>query len=112
MSEKLKSKLNWQKLCYKQVRREYVERLLEQFGKDVLFEEDDRGFISLHWAAIADKSDIIDLIIENGVAVDTKVRDTEEPQSIHLAALEGNIDAIDCLIRHGAQVNAEDKYVS
>lgn len=72
---------------------------------------DDRdkiGCSAMHWAALNDRCEIIEALVENKADVSLKGNDGHTP--LHWAALKGNVKAAQLLIRHKADVEQADNW--
>jgi ankyrin repeat protein len=66
------------------------------------------GTTALHIAATYDSSDLISLLMDDGIADLINAKDTDGLTPLHLAAAHDSVEAIDVLLRSGAEVNSVD----
>ncbi|QEK89980.1 ankyrin repeat domain-containing protein [Wolbachia endosymbiont of Chrysomya megacephala] len=69
---------------------------------------DSRGNTPLHLAALADKLQVVEKLIEGGADVNAKNNHGATP--LHWAALNQNVNIVEKLIEKGANVNEKNKY--
>ena len=65
-----------------------------------------QGWTPLHWAASRGHKELVELLITNGVDVNTKTDDGSTP--LHEAARQGRTETGEVLITKDADVNAKD----
>lgn len=75
---------------------------LKKLGAN-LTEADPRGFTALHYAALQNDPEAIDLLVSSGVYVDRVTAKGLAP--IHIAAFNGNKRAFDALLRRGSDID-------
>ena len=86
--------------------RKEIVKILIEFGADItLVSEKDRNRNSLHLAAIKGQDEIVELMINNGINIDTL--DDQNCSPLHLAAVFGNTSTANVLIMKGAEVELQ-----
>jgi ankyrin repeat protein len=74
-------------------------------------ERDISGFTPLHWAAMAGKKDIAELLLANGAKVNAKIDGRFGGCTpLHLAAWTGHKDVAELLLADKAEVDAKDNW--
>ena len=86
-----------------------VQDALKKGGKPNFFYKPEEQKNSLHIAVENSFNDIVDVLIENGAAVDSKVG-TSQSTAIIIAAEVNNIKSLEKLIQSGASINAQNGY--
>jgi len=86
-----------------------VKDAIKKGGKPNFFYKPEEQKNSLHVAVENSFHDIVDILIENGAVVDSKVGTTQST-SIIIAAEVNNIKSIEKLLKCGASINAVNGY--
>ncbi len=83
-----------------------VKALLEQ-TPSLVHVTDTAGVPLAQWAMLLASTDIVNLLLENGL--DINARFADESTLLHMAASLGTSQIIELLLSHGADVNARDQ---
>lgn len=65
------------------------------------------GYISIHWAAMSNDADTIELLLKSGASVNTV--DDNGDSALHIAAFKGNADACYALVKAGGDAQLKNK---
>jgi len=80
-----------------------VQMLLDR-GADVNSSSNRLSYTPLHWAVVARRKDVVELLLARGAKVN--VRGSEDFTPLHLAAMNGDVEIAKLLVEKGADVNA------
>ncbi|XP_042444392.1 protein S-acyltransferase 24-like isoform X1 [Zingiber officinale] len=86
---------------------EKLQRLVEVEGCSVS-EPDGAGYYALQWAALNNRTAVIQYIIEHGG--DVNATDNTGQTALHWSSVRGHIQAAEILLKEGARVDASDLY--
>lgn len=67
------------------------------------------NFNLLHVASMSDRSDIIKLLIDNGVPIDARCKESGDT-ALHMAVRKNKIDIIKFLVKNHADINVKNNY--
>ena len=83
-----------------------IVKILIEFGADItMVSEKDQNRNSLHLAAINGKDKIVELLIDNGINIDTI--DNQNNSPLHLAANKGHASTANLLIMKGGELELQ-----
>ncbi|XP_015784049.1 palmitoyltransferase ZDHHC17-like [Tetranychus urticae] len=103
-------RIDWQNLVFERITSGDLLNWIEEYGSDILFQFDSKGYAPIHWVSKFGLHDITTTLLENGVSASTPADVVCGAQPIHIASMEGHTEVIDVLLSYGADVNARDKY--
>jgi ankyrin repeat protein len=81
-----------------------AEKLLARYPGLLNKGDNENGFTPLHWAVIADRTNLVMWLVNNGAAVNAT--DPSGMTPLHMAAVFDRLACADTLITHGANMNA------
>ena len=84
--------------------KEVAEMLIENKAKIHITYN---GFNPLHWAADRGHNEVVQLLIENGININSRA-EFRDMTSLHFSAHEGRINVTELLIQLDANINAQD----
>ena len=66
----------------------------------------DRGNTALHWAAKKGNMNIVEILLDRGIEINSKTNDGET--ALHIAASSGNMNIVEILLDRGIDINSKD----
>ena len=63
------------------------------------------GWTALHWAALSDNMNIVEILLDRGIDINSK--DNNDNTALHLAAIKGNINIVEILLDRGIDINSK-----
>lgn len=87
--------------------RERVAKIL-QAKPEAAASPDDWGYVPLYWAALFDRAEIAQLLVDKGAAKDLLARDLGQNRVLHIAAREGAATVVQILLDQGFPVDTLD----
>lgn len=118
-SKKHKTRVvDWSKFTNFSYRRskEDLSKLCSKLSKcereNVFKSYDNKGLCPIHWAAINNRSDMIEFMIDNGCPIEIKCKNKlfADGTSLHLAAMNGSIEAASILLKKADSSKERGKF--
>ncbi|XP_054755379.2 uncharacterized protein LOC129261337 [Lytechinus pictus] len=85
-----------------------VQELLELEGPSIFTEQDDKGHTPVHWACLGGLANIVRIMVQCKVPLDTQSKNDLGARPIHWACVNGHIAVVDILLQAGVNIDTVD----
>lgn len=76
--------------------------------KNDINQGDDHGFSPLHWACLAGRTNLVDMLLTRGARINAT--NMGDDTALHLASSHGHLDCVNLLLKNKADVNALNEH--